>query len=1204
MKNTTNNYNDLLNELAEAKSKIDSLAEASNNFNLLINSSDNFVWKTNKDLELIYVSPSVKSTLGYTDREFLRKLILEIVPPESKTIIENALTQRKEGRAANTSKKWVTQIFNKNGILVWIETTTHPILSTNGVFEGVLAISRDISEQVAIERKMQETEVNLVAQIENTSDVIWSIDDAYCVKTLNSNFKTSFKIAFGVELAPGVSIINSLPEPFREIWKKRYDRVLLGEHYTVIDNFEFDGVPQFVEVNFNPIVFKEKVIGVSVFSRNITAQKISEKELIESTANLSSLIENTEARIWSIDTDLNIISINNNFKHDFFAAFGVNLEKGSYALENVPQEIIGAWKDRYERVLKGEQISITDKFNIENVPQFVEVSMNPIRVNEKIIGATCFSRDITKQKIAEIALAESEKRYKSLVANLPSTAYRCFGDNQHTMTFLSAEITNLTGYNADDFIGNKKRNYTSIIHPEDVEYVELMVQEKIVLKQSFTIEYRVIHKNGNVRWVQEQGRGNFNEKGILESIDGVISDITLRKLGEQELQNSELKFRILSDASIDMMSLNTSNEILRYISKALHKRLPNTIIITNSVDERSYTTEVINMVVLNKNLLHKAIEFIGFNPIGRKYKLEPILCKIFKKSKLTQFEGGLYEFSSGQFPKTVANVLQKMFNINEIHTIGISRENHLFAALHFFTLNSEKLTAKNFIESFINLAGIVLQRQQLMEALHQSEDKFRSIFENTGSIIYIETEKNILLTNKAFQETFGYTQMESKTLNPADLIHPLDKEKISLQTKKRLKGEEVPKSYQLHAIDKTFNEKWIDIVATIIDYDGQKAVLVVGSDITERKKADLQLNKFSTGIMNSPSSILITDINGTIEYVNPFFTEFTGYTYEEAVGSNPNLLNSGRNPKEIYVDMWNTILKGEVWNGELLNKKKNGQFFWEIARIAPIFNDNGIITSFIAIKEDITERKRTLELIEQSERDLRDINAKKDKFFSIIAHDLRSPFSGLAGLTEILKNSIRELSEEQVDTYLDLINQSTQNIFKLLENLLSWAKTQTGKIEFSPTRLNLYEIVNETVSVINISAKNKNITINVSIEPDTKVNADENMLNTVIRNLISNAIKYTHNNGYVQVFSEIREINKRKFSVIGVKDNGVGIPANKQNKIFNIEDNYTTNGTGKEKGTGLGLILCKEFVEKHNGRIWCESQENQGSTFYFSLPFN
>jgi signal transduction histidine kinase len=131
-----------------------------------------------------------------------------------------------------------------------------------------------------------------------------------------------------------------------------------------------------------------------------------------------------------------------------------------------------------------------------------------------------------------------------------------------------------------------------------------------------------------------------------------------------------------------------------------------------------------------------------------------------------------------------------------------------------------------------------------------------------------------------------------------------------------------------------------------------------------------------------------------------------------------------------------------------------------------------------------------------------------------------------------------------------------------------------------------------------------NITINVSIEPDTKVNADENMLNTVIRNLISNAIKYTHNNGYVQVFSEIREINKRKFSVIGVKDNGVGIPANKQNKIFNIEDNYTTNGTGKEKGTGLGLILCKEFVEKHNGRIWCESQENQGSTFYFSLPFN
>lgn len=1203
MENSNEKLLALEKELVEAKLKIASITDTNNNFELLANNMDDFVWIMDKEFVFTYVSPSIKKTLGYTENEFLRKKILNFGTPETQEKIRTAYNDRLNGKSDDSQKQWITQVYHKTGFIVWLDTSTNPILNTKGEFDGVMGVSRNITAKVATERKIQENEANLIAQIENTTDSIWSIDDAYCIKTLNSNFKTFFFAAFGIELYAGISIINALPEPFRTTWKERYDKALGGTHFKITDHFKFEKVPQYVEISFSPISYNNKVIGVSVFSRDITAPKISEKNLIETSANLTSLIEHTDARIWSIDLNFKIIHINNNFRQDFQKTFGVTLEKGSHALNNLPDKLIKQWKKRYDKVLKGEKFSIIDHFEFENGSQFVEVSFNPIRINEEIIGVTCYSRDISSQKIAEFALKESENKFKSLVANIPSVTYQCLVDKNWTMKFMSNEIFNLSGYSPEDFLDNKTLSYASIIHPDDAEYVDLVIKEKIAIHESFTIEYRIIHKNGNICWVHERGRGNYNESEAVKSIDGVISDITLHKISEQELQNSELKFRILSDASMDMMSLESEKEILSYVSEALCKRIPHTIILANTIDEVNNSAELVYIGGLKTTLSKTVIDIIGRNPIGEKFDLVPELNELFQKSKLTRFKKNLSEFIAYQFPKASAKALQKMLDINEIHTIGIKRDKKLYASVHFFSLNSQKLEDSNFIESFINLSGIVLQRQNLMQAIHQSEDKFRSIFENTSSVISIQTSKNILLANKAFSTLTGYSAEEIKTLDPTELIHPLEREIAGNNIKKRLQGKKVPPNYISHFIDKNLNDKWIDISATVTDYEGQKAILVIGNDITERKKSDLELNKFSTGIMNSPSSILITDIDGIIEYVNPFFSEFTGYSFDEMVGQNPNILNSGKNSKEIFEVLWQTILRGEVWNGELLNKKKNGQFYWETARIAPIFDESGIITNFIAIKEDITEQKRTLELIEQSERDLRDINAKKDKFFSIIAHDLRSPFSGLAGLTEILKSSIRELPEEQVDKYLLLISQSTQNILKLLENLLSWAKSQTGKLEFLPTKIELKNLILESLSIVSIAAKNKEIDITMEISEEDSIFADENMLNTIIRNLISNALKYTHKGGTIQIFSRVQKIGTRTFSVIGVKDNGVGIPKDKIEKIFNIEDNYTTNGTEKEKGTGLGLILCQEFAERHSGKIWCESEENVGSTFYISLPF-
>ena len=500
-------------------------------------------------------------------------------------------------------------------------------------------------------------------------------------------------------------------------------------------------------------------------------------------------------------------------------------------------------------------------------------------------------------------------------------------------------------------------------------------------------------------------------------------------------------------------------------------------------------------------------------------------------------------------------------------------------------------------EGGICIAKDITKQKEYKEALQKSEDKFKTIFENTDSAISIQTKDKILLVNKAWEKITGYTAEEAKALNPIRLIHHEDKDKIY----KKLNKGTLSSGYQFHIIDKNKKDKWIDISHTLINYKGYRAILIIGSDITERKQSEEDFNKFYTGIMNSPLSIVITDIDGTIEYVNPFFTKVTGYSFDEAVGANPKILSSGNNSKELYDDLWSTILSGKIWYGEFQNKTKNGNFYWEAARIAPIIDKEGNTTSFIAIKEDITERKRNLELLQSSEKELREINTKKDKFFSIIAHDLRSPFSGLVGLIGLLKSNIQELDSSKVDEYLELIDQSAQNTFKLLENLLAWAKSQTGKLEFNPKRNKLIDIVNEVLSVLSVYANNKSINMQIEFSEDIIAYADENMLNTILRNLISNAIKYTKSNGIIRITTQDTIINHKQFLTIIVEDNGVGISYENQNKIFDIEGNYSTTGTNNEKGTGLGLLLCKEFVEKHGGRIWCESVENKGSKFMFTL---
>jgi signal transduction histidine kinase len=239
-------------------------------------------------------------------------------------------------------------------------------------------------------------------------------------------------------------------------------------------------------------------------------------------------------------------------------------------------------------------------------------------------------------------------------------------------------------------------------------------------------------------------------------------------------------------------------------------------------------------------------------------------------------------------------------------------------------------------------------------------------------------------------------------------------------------------------------------------------------------------------------------------------------------------------------------------------------------------------------------------LLEEQVKQLKELNASKDKFISMISHDLQSPFSSLRGLIQFTAENIGDYNKNELENIMDLLGNSTDNLYALIENLLTWSRIQRGVMEHCPQRMDIREFVAQNIDLFSPNAESKQITLKNLIKQSTPVYADFNMVNAVLRNLISNAIKFTHPGGSVEVSAR----NDGRYVEVSVSDTGIGIDKQHLPKLFRIDVRYKRLGTAREKGTGLGLILCKEFVEKHGGEIWIESEAGQGSTVKFTLPRN
>lgn len=355
---------------------------------------------------------------------------------------------------------------------------------------------------------------------------------------------------------------------------------------------------------------------------------------------------------------------------------------------------------------------------------------------------------------------------------------------------------------------------------------------------------------------------------------------------------------------------------------------------------------------------------------------------------------------------------------------------------------------------------------------------------------------------------------------------------------------------------------------------------------------------FKQLIRNSFDMIVLLDAEGHQKYVSESCEKILGYTPEE-------LINISVIEEMLHPDDWAIARKGlqgivdNSKNGgtQYRHRHKNGGWVY-LEAFGTNQLDNPSIQCVVLNVRDITERKKAEEALKESETRLSTLLAGKDRFFSIIGHDLKNPFSSILGFSELLVDQLQKKEYEEAEEYARIIQHSSKQVLDLLSNLLVWAQSQTDTTEYNPETFELKAVVDEVIDLLSNSLQYKSILITNNILPNLSLFADKAMITLVLRNLISNGIKFTHSGGKIQIQAEESD---RQLTV-SVADNGVGIKEENLTELFNTETRYSTRGTNSESGTGLGLLLCKDFIEIHGGKIWVESSVNNGSTFRFTIP--
>lgn len=763
-------------------------------------------------------------------------------------------------------------------------------------------------------------------------------------------------------------------------------------------------------------------------------------------------------------------------------------------------------------------------------------SAAPIQdVTGETTGVVMVFRDVTKEYLIQESVRKSEVRFKQIAETIKDVFWITDLQNHKTL-FASPAYERIWGRSLKDLYTDAQ-NWADAIHPEDRERAWKNFI-KIGDGDSYDEEYRIIHPDGSIRWIRDQGFPVRNESGKVYRLAGIAQEITERKKSEEALQLER----------VQLLSIFNSIDQIIYIS-----------------DPQTHEILFVNQEM--KNLFQK--DLVG----GTCYK---------------EFQGfdAPCEFCTNEI------ILEQKPEPHrwEYHNPELNRD---YAIIDRIIKWSDGRDVR------FELAIDITEHKRTEVALKESREHYQLLFNSAADAVTVLDNDGIVREcSKTVHTVYGRSEGEIIGRHITDFYDP---ESLSLHKDKfpRLMGGESQEGeIRIFQPDGTYVDVWRK-ATPLFDHQGRfEGVMAIDRDITDRKQADKDRMRLMSAVEHTEDSIVITDKDATIQYVNPAFENVTGYTREEVIGQNPRILKSGEHDDAFYARLWATLTRSETWRDRLVNKKKDGTFFTEEACISPVIDDGGNVSNFVAVKRDITDKLNYEEKLRQAQ--------KMEAIGTLaggIAHDFNNILFPIIGMSEMLIEDLPENSPERQNV-MEILTAGKRG-GDLVKQILAFSRQSEGKK--IPVRIQ--KVLKDVIKMI-CSTIPANIAISHHFQPDCGlVMADPIQIHQIAMNLITNAYHAVDpDNGKISIQLEKavlepealagREIEAGTHVLLTVSDTGCGINPDDLDKIF--EPYFTTKEQGK--GTGIGLSTVYGIVKSHNGDIQVYSEPGTGTTFNVYLP--
>jgi len=516
----------------------------------------------------------------------------------------------------------------------------------------------------------------------------------------------------------------------------------------------------------------------------------------------------------------------------------------------------------------------------------------------------------------------------------------------------------------------------------------------------------------------------------------------------------------------------------------------------------------------------------------------------------------------------------------------------------------------------------IVRQRRADTALRESEERLSMALEATQIGIWDwDIKRDLWYVSPTYFTMLGY-EPEAGPSDRAvwlDRIHPDDRQHVAEKIDRIQGGGDVAYQYEARMRHADGSCRWVAVLGKAVERDENGSATRmrgVRMDITERKTTEEQLRKLAQAVEQSPESIVITNIEAEIEYVNEAFVQATGYSREAVIGQNPRMLHSGKTAKETHVAMWEALSQGRPWKGEFYNKRKDGSEYIELAIITPLRQPDGSVSHYVAVKEEITEKKRLgmeldahrhhlEELVEQRTAELiaarqqaDAANLAKSSFLANMSHEIRTPLNAIIGLTHLLR---RAGATSQQAVRLDKIDGAGQHLLAIINDILDLSKIEAGRLHLESADFHLSVVLDNVVSIISQSARDKGLQIEVDRDAvPLWLKGDATRLRQALLNYAGNAVKFTDNGAIVLRARLLKDRGDELLVRFEVEDTGVGIAPVQMARLFNAFEQADASITRKYGGTGLGLAITRRLAQLMGGEVGADSTPGEGSTFWFT----